>query len=97
MRFKGLDLNLLVTLNVLLQEKSVAAAARRLHRSPSSVSTALGNLRHAFDDDLLVRRGRRLVLTALGETLVAPIEQLMGKIDQTLDMAKASGPPAEAP
>lgn len=57
------DLNLLVTLDVLLSEGSVAGAARRLQLSPSAMSRALARLRDVTGDPLLVRAGRRLVPT----------------------------------
>ncbi len=57
------DLNLLVTLDVLLAEGSVARAARRLRLSPSAMSRALARLRAATGDPLLVRAGRALVPT----------------------------------
>lgn len=57
------DLNLLVTLNVLLAEGSVARAARRLRLSPSAMSRALARLRETTGDPLLVRAGRSLVPT----------------------------------
>ena len=55
------DLNLLVTLDVLLAEGSVARAAKRLRLSPSAMSRALARLREATGDPLLVRAGRGLV------------------------------------
>jgi DNA-binding transcriptional LysR family regulator len=57
------DLNLLVTLDVLLTEGSVARAARRLRLSPSAMSRALARLRKTTGDPLLVRAGRGLVPT----------------------------------
>jgi DNA-binding transcriptional LysR family regulator len=57
------DLNLLVTLDVLLAEGSVAGAARRLRLSASAMSRALARLRAATGDPLLVRAGRGLVAT----------------------------------
>ena len=57
------DLNLLVTLDVLLDEGSVAGAARRLRLSPSAMSRALARLREVTGDPLLVRAGRGLVPT----------------------------------
>src|ERR1700751_2376314 len=59
----GPDLNLLVTLEVLLAEGSVARAARRLGLSPSAMSRALARLRETTGDPLLVRAGRGLVPT----------------------------------
>src|SRR5438093_13160373 len=57
------DLNLLITLDAVLAEGSVARAARRLHLSPSAMSRALARLREATGDPLLVRAGRGLVPT----------------------------------
>jgi DNA-binding transcriptional LysR family regulator len=57
------DFNLLVTLDVLLAEGSVAHAARRLRLSPSAMSRALARLRETTGDPLLVRAGRGLVPT----------------------------------
>lgn len=57
------DLNLLLALEVLLEEQSVVAAARRLHLSPSAMSRTLARLRAATGDPLLARAGRKLVAT----------------------------------
>lgn len=57
------DLNLLITLDAVLAEGSVARAARRLHLSPSAMSRALARLRETTGDPLLVRAGRGLVAT----------------------------------
>jgi DNA-binding transcriptional LysR family regulator len=57
------DLNLLVALDVLLAEGSVARAARRLQLSPSAMSRTLARLRVTTGDPLLVRAGRGLVPT----------------------------------
>lgn len=71
------DLNLLVTLDVLLQEGSVAGAARRLRLSPSAMSRALARLREATGDPLLVRAGRGLVPTPRALALRAQVSQLV--------------------
>lgn len=57
------DLNLLTALDALLQEGSVAGAARRMWLSPSAMSRALTRLRETTGDPLLVRAGRALVPT----------------------------------
>ncbi|MET7489798.1 LysR family transcriptional regulator [Streptomyces sp. NPDC005538] len=59
----GLDLNLLVALDVLLEEQSVQGAARRLHLSEPAMSRTLGRIRRALGDPVLVRAGRRMVPT----------------------------------
>lgn len=57
------DLNLLIALDALLSEGSVARAGRRLRLSPSAMSRTLARLRAATGDPLLVRAGRALVPT----------------------------------
>ncbi|WP_427166278.1 LysR family transcriptional regulator [Streptomyces sp. C1-1] len=59
----GLDLNLLVALEVLLEEQSVGGAARRLHLSEPAMSRTLGRIRKALGDPVLVRAGRQMVPT----------------------------------
>lgn len=71
------DLNLLVTLDVLLTEGSVAGAARRLRLSPSAMSRTLARLRAATGDALLVRAGRALVPTPRALELRARVGPLV--------------------
>ena len=71
------DLNLLVTLDVLLAEGSVARAAQRLRLSPSAMSRALARLREATGDPLLVRAGRGLVPTPRALELRERVAQLV--------------------
>jgi len=71
------DLNLLVTLDVLLAEGGVARAARRLRLSPSAMSRALARLRETMGDPLLVRAGRGLVPTPRAIELRELVSQLV--------------------
>lgn len=71
------DLNLLVALDVLLEELSVAAAARRLRLSPSAMSRTLARLRETTGDPLLVRAGRGLVPTPRALELRGRVGQLV--------------------
>src|SRR5882672_5148071 len=71
------DLNLLVTLDVLLAEGSVARAAERLRLSPSAMSRALARLRETTGDPLLVRAGRGLVPTTRALALRQQVSQLV--------------------
>jgi DNA-binding transcriptional LysR family regulator len=57
------DLNLLIALDALLEENSVAAAADRLHLSPPAMSRTLSRIRRATGDDILVRSGRTMTPT----------------------------------
>jgi DNA-binding transcriptional LysR family regulator len=68
-----LDLNLLTVLDALLHEGSVTGAAERLHLSTPATSRALGRLRRALDDPLLVRAGRGLVPTPLALSLAPQV------------------------
>jgi len=63
------DLNLLVALDALLAEGSVAGAARRLGLSASAMSRTVARLREATGDPLMVRAGRRLVPTPHAQAL----------------------------
>lgn len=72
-----LDLNLLVTLDVLLDEGSVVGAAKRLKLSASAMSRALARLREATGDPLLVRAGRGLVPTPRALELRGRVRQVV--------------------
>lgn len=78
------DLNLLVTLDVLLAEGSVARAARRLRLSPSAMSRALARVRAATGDPLLVRAGRSLVPTPRAHELRERVAQLVQESEAVL-------------
>lgn len=86
MRFDRLDLNLLVALDALLSERSVSLAADRICLSQSATSSALGRLRDYFADDLLVQKGRQMVLTARAEGLVEPVRSVLEQIRTTIAM-----------
>jgi DNA-binding transcriptional LysR family regulator len=82
------DLNLLVTLDVLLAEGSVARAARRLRLSPSAMSRALARLRETTGDPLLVRAGRGLVPTPRALELRERVSQLVQDAEAVLRPAE---------
>lgn len=78
------DLNLLITLDVLLTEGSVARAARRLRLSPSAMSRALARLRETMGDPLLVRAGRGLVPTPRALEIRERVGQLVQEVEAVL-------------
>ena len=82
------DLNLLVTLDVLLAEGSVARAAQRLRLSPSAMSRALARLRATTGDPLLVRAGRGLVPTPRAIELRERVRQLVQDCEAVLRPAE---------
>lgn len=77
MRYERLDLNLLVALDALIEERSVSVAAKRLFLSQPAVSGALSRLREFFEDDLLVPLGRQMMLTPKAEELRAPVREAL--------------------
>lgn len=77
MRLDRFDLNLLVVLDALLEERNVTKASRRLHIGQSGASAALSRLRDYFGDELLVPVGRQLTLTPLAQSLVGPVREAL--------------------
>lgn len=84
MRFNHLDLNLLVALDALLTERSIARAAERLNLSPSATSNALGRLREYFGDELLVQVGRKMEPTPRAEGLQEAVRDVLVRVDTTI-------------
>ncbi|MGX9355575.1 LysR family transcriptional regulator [Roseobacteraceae bacterium S113] len=87
-----IDLNLLVVLDVLLREKSVARTADRLNLTSSAVSHALKRLRVLFGNELLVRDGRRMVPTARAESLAESLPSLLSQIEHVLEAPEPFDP-----
>lgn len=84
MRFKHLDLNLLVALDVLLEEQNITRAAARLHMTQSATSGVLGRLRTYFEDELLVQVGRKMMPTPLAKELEIPVREVLLKIQTSI-------------
>lgn len=84
MRFKGLDLNLLVALDALMTERSLTVAARSIRLSQPAMSAAVTRLRAYFHDDLFTMRGRELVPTPLAEALAAPAREALLRIQLSI-------------
>lgn len=85
MRLNRLDLNLLVALDALLAERSITRAAERIHLSQPATSGALARLREFFGDELLVRVGAQMKPTPLGESLAAPVSNILMQIQTTVE------------
>ncbi|QNE49122.1 LysR family transcriptional regulator [Klebsiella michiganensis] len=83
------DFNLLAALDVLLSEKSVAGAAKRLKLSASAMSRTLTRLRQATGDPLLVRAGRNMVLTPHAESLQARAKNVVSEMRAVLNASPA--------
>ena len=92
MRFKGLDLNLLVAFDILLEERSVSRAAERLHISQPAMSAALGRLRTYFNDPILGAHGKRMIPTAHALSLRPMVRELLNGVDTMMSASLAFDP-----
>jgi DNA-binding transcriptional LysR family regulator len=77
-----LDLNLLVALEALLEERSVSRAAERLFITQSAMSKTLGRLRELFDDPLFVRRGAGMLPTPRAEQLATQLPAVLLSVQE---------------
>ena len=78
---RGLDLNLLVPLQALLEARSVTKAAMRVHLSQPSMSRVFERLREAFSDELLIRSGKKYALTPRAAALLEELTLLLPKVE----------------
>ncbi|MGF6483027.1 hypothetical protein QFZ91_005254 [Paraburkholderia sp. JPY419] len=76
MRFKGLDLNLLVELDALMAKRNFTLAARDINLSQPAMSAAMSRLRDYFRDDLFVMIGREFVPTSRAIELPGPVWEI---------------------
>lgn len=84
MSIENVDLNLLRALHLVLVEKSVVRAARRLHLTPSAISNALARLRELLGDPLVTRSGRGIAATPRAAELAPAIARALGELDAAL-------------
>jgi len=89
------DLNLLIALNVLIEERNVTRAADRLGLTQSAASRMLGRLRATFDDPLFVRTSRGLSPTKRALDLAGPLREYLTGLE-TLLLEQADFDPATA-
>ncbi|MFK0286573.1 LysR family transcriptional regulator [Streptomyces sp. NPDC090499] len=88
MELLSLDLNLVVVLHAILEERSVTRAGKRVGLTQPGASAALARLRRHFDDQLLVREGGRYELTPLAEGL----REELGEVIEHLRLLLAARP-----
>ncbi|BCQ27958.1 LysR family transcriptional regulator (plasmid) [Caballeronia sp. NK8] len=89
---RRLDLNLLVTLDVLLAEQNVTRTAERLHFSQPSVSVHLAKLRDIFGDPLLLPGPRGMRPTARAESLRQPLREALASLERAVSPETAFDP-----
>jgi DNA-binding transcriptional LysR family regulator len=78
------DLNLLVALQILLEERNVTRAAERLSVSQPALSKTLQKLRDAFEDELFTRTAHGLVPTPRAEDLGRELPALLETVEKVL-------------
>ena len=78
---RGLDLNLLVPLQALLEERSVTRAAMRVNLSQPAMSRVFERLREAFSDELLIRSGKKYALTPRAAALLEELTLVLPKVE----------------
>lgn len=92
MRLDKFDLNLLIALELLLEEQNVTRAAQRLNLTQSAMSAALGRLRLALNDELLVPHGRRMVATPHALALLPMVSEAVRNLRVLISGATAFDP-----
>lgn len=88
----NLDLNLLRVLDALLEQRSVTQAGQKLGLSQSATSHALGRLREALGDPLLVRSKRGWLLTPRALLAAEPLRQALVILESVVTPAPAFNP-----
>ena len=78
---RRVDLNLLLALHALLEERHVTRAAKRCFLSQSAMSRALDRLREMFGDALLIRSGRAYERTVRGDSLLRELQSLLPRLE----------------
>jgi LysR family nod box-dependent transcriptional activator len=81
---RRMDLNLVLPLDALLEERHVTRAAESIGIGQPAMSAALARLRRLFGDPLLVRNGRVHELTPMGQSLVEPVRAVLTGLEQLL-------------
>jgi len=91
---RGVDLNLLVSLDALLEESNVTRAAERLHLTQPAVSTQLARLRQLFADPLLIPSpsGRGMTRSVRATELMAPLKAALAQIQTIVRTQPAFDP-----
>ncbi|MEM7605331.1 MAG: LysR family transcriptional regulator, partial [Myxococcota bacterium] len=95
MNLSAVNLNLLVSLDALLEERNVTRAGRRLGLSQPAMSAALKQLRALFDDPLLVSGRPDMKLTPRAEALRRPLKRALGELSGLLDDDASAFDPAK--
>lgn len=92
MRLDKFDLNLLLAFEVLIEERNVTRAARRLNLTQSAMSGALRRLRDAFSDEILVQQGKKMFPTAAALALAPEVSSVIADLRRLIAQGMAFDP-----
>jgi DNA-binding transcriptional LysR family regulator len=87
-----IDLNLLLALGALLQDRNLTRAGERIGISQPAMSAALARLRRHFGDDLLEREGRGYKRTVFGEQLLPAVTDALRQMEATMQRSPRFDP-----
>lgn len=87
MNIAGLDLNLLLVFDAVMNERNITRAGFKIGMSQPAVSNALNRLRHVLKDDLFLRGAEGMRPTARAMELATPIRTALLEIESALNPA----------
>src|SRR4051812_289010 len=85
MKLAGIDLNLLLVLDAMIEERNTTRAGQRIGLSQPAVSHALNRLRHLFKDELFVRTPDGMMPTPRALELAAPLREGLSRIETMVE------------
>lgn len=94
MNLQSIDLNLLVVLEALIEERNVTRAAKRVGLSQPAMSNALARLRRTFDDPLLMRTAEGMTPTPVAQSLIVPVRAALAQLRAALEEKSLFDPTA---
>lgn len=94
MNLQAIDLNLLVVLEALIEERNVTRAAKRIGLSQPAMSNALARLRRTFDDPLLMRTAEGMTPTPVAQSLIVPVRAALAQLREALEEKAVFNPTA---
>ena len=93
-KIKGVQVNIkdLQLLQVLLECQSITRAADIMHIAQPAVTVKLGKLRDHFKDELLVRKGNKMILTQKAQTLLESLVKVNNELNNLVYSSKEFNP-----
>lgn len=92
MRLENFDLNLLVAFDILVGERSVTRAAKRLSITQSAASAVLKRLREAMEDEILVQHGKKMIPTPHALRLAPQVAEAIAQLRNLISASAAFDP-----